>query len=265
MPDALAGAKHAPAYDTSTKGVVRDTVTGLTWQGELGTKSSGYSWLEAQSYCEQLTLAEYDDWRLPSKIELESIVDETARPASNPFIFGDPGNVLWTASPVVGEPDHAWLLDFLNGSSAYHVEVSSPLGVRCVRGPAASTLSKLPASRYTLDKGGNAITDNRTGLIWERTLSTGNHTWEAAKHYCASLGVGWRVPAYKELLTLVDPTRSNPSIDPLFPDTPAVSFWTASPSLRTDGTPDWPRRIDFLKGESDFYTSTAPNRVRCVK
>jgi hypothetical protein len=102
-------------------------------------------------------------------------------------------------------------------------------------------------------------------LVWEWTLSTGNATWEGAKDYCAGLGAGWRIPAYKELLTLVDPTRSNPSIDPVFPNTPAVSFWTASHSFRTDGTPHWPRRVDFATGESDFFDSMAPNRVRCVR
>jgi hypothetical protein len=266
MPDALAGSGHAPIYDISTAGVGRDTVTGLSWQRVLGENPNGYTWLEAKLYCDQLELAGHADWRLPSKIELESIVDDIARPAHDRLVFGVPGAVVWSVSPVVGEPERRWLVDFLDGSSGYSsAEVSTALDVRCVRGPADATWSGLAASRYTVDTAGDAVADNRTGLVWQRTLSTGTHTWEGAQAYCAALGPNWRLPTYKQLLTLVDPTRSNPSIDPVFPETPAVSFWTASRSLGSDGTPDWPRRVDFSTGASDFSASTAANRVRCVR
>ena len=43
------------------------------------------------------------------------------------------------------------------------------------------------------DAARDTITDERTGLVWQRTLSMGNHTWEGAKSYCAELGQQRRV------------------------------------------------------------------------
>ena len=45
-------------------GTVTDNVTGLTW--EQTPDSGNYSWDEAQAYCESLSLAGSDDWRMPA-------------------------------------------------------------------------------------------------------------------------------------------------------------------------------------------------------
>ena len=51
---------------------VTDTTTGLMWQ--QATKGT-MNWQNALAYCEGLKLGGYDDWRLPNKRELRSIVD----------------------------------------------------------------------------------------------------------------------------------------------------------------------------------------------
>jgi hypothetical protein len=53
------------------------------------------------------------------------------------------------------------------------------------------------------------ITDNHTHLTWERAAPAGTFTLGEAFTYCQTLsrGIltsGWRVPSYKELLTIVD-------------------------------------------------------------
>jgi len=64
--------------------VVKDLGTGLMWQGCsagqsgadcTGDEATRMSWKEALSYCEGLTWAGHDDWRLPNIHELQSIVD----------------------------------------------------------------------------------------------------------------------------------------------------------------------------------------------
>ncbi len=99
MPDATPGAKFAPSYDTSTAGVVRDAVTGLIWQRDtpasypgctatITNAGDGCLLAGARAYCANLTLGGRSDWRLPSKIELESLLDTTRQsPAANP-VFG---------------------------------------------------------------------------------------------------------------------------------------------------------------------------------
>ncbi|MCX5896253.1 MAG: DUF1566 domain-containing protein, partial [Proteobacteria bacterium] len=54
-------------------GTVTDTDTGLMWQ--KGTAPGTYVWQQALSYCQKLTLAGHNDWRLPNRNELQSLVD----------------------------------------------------------------------------------------------------------------------------------------------------------------------------------------------
>jgi len=65
--------------------IITDTKTGLMWQKETAPRT--YTWQEAVEYCKNLTLAGYDDWRLPTIEELFSIVDyERFRPAIDPVL-----------------------------------------------------------------------------------------------------------------------------------------------------------------------------------
>ena len=58
-----------------TDDVATDAVTQLQWQRH--TPDDTFTWPEAEQYCGCLTLAGYDDWQLPSRMELVSIVDYT--------------------------------------------------------------------------------------------------------------------------------------------------------------------------------------------
>lgn len=157
MPDFQPGAKYSPSYDwVSTPGVVLDRVTGLRWQrdvpltypactgkaglksaGEFGPPGSACTRAEASRYCDRLTTGGWSDWRLPSKIELESIVDDTKGfpgPTIEPLAFPNtPGRTYWTGSPVAGQSGHAWVVDFFGGGSHYTVTIKETARVRCVR------------------------------------------------------------------------------------------------------------------------------------
>src|SRR5262245_28544364 len=63
------GLPNPASYDTSVDGVVCDEVTGLLWQREVDS-TAVYIRSEASAYCDGLELAGYDDWRLPTRIEL---------------------------------------------------------------------------------------------------------------------------------------------------------------------------------------------------
>jgi hypothetical protein len=77
----------------------------------------------------------------------------------------------------------------------------------------------------------DVVQDVATLLMWERTTGAkAELTWEQANAYCTGLGDDFRLPSLKELLTLVDPTRADPSLDRLFADVPHNSFfWTSTP------------------------------------
>ena len=61
------------SFNDNYDGTVTDNVTGLTWQ-QIPI-SETMSWEEAIEYCENLELAGYDDWRIPTAKELFGISD----------------------------------------------------------------------------------------------------------------------------------------------------------------------------------------------
>ena len=129
------------------------------------------------------------------------------------------------------------------------------------------------------------------GCSWEQAIaycrnldrSMGSTGWRLptrielfdAKAYCAALelhGGGWRMPAAKELMTLVDVSRWPVQIDPeAFPNTTidradlfdshASHFWSASPGRPGDRV--W--LIDFKAGGPAGGASSETARVRCVR
>lgn len=123
MPDAAPGAKFAPSYDTETApGTVIDNVTGLMWQRILpGNPAEPDPWYQgctgmrnvvgdvctlpqAKRYCSDLVLADQTDWRLPSRIEIESILELSGGGSQiNRDAFGyTPTDGFWSSSPYVG-------------------------------------------------------------------------------------------------------------------------------------------------------------------
>jgi hypothetical protein len=64
------GSNHS--YIDNGDGTVTDTMTGLMW---FKNESGPFVWENALIYCEGLTFAGYDDWRMPNIKELLSIVD----------------------------------------------------------------------------------------------------------------------------------------------------------------------------------------------
>lgn len=136
-----AGLPNPASYDTtSTPGVVIDQLTGLLWQepidaqNDIGeTCASGCTQDEARAYCADLTLAGQSDWRLPTRIELVSLVDFTRdQPAIDTAAFqSTPSAAFWTSSSLAGSDSSAWGVDFSNGLVGGHDD-GNKFQVRCV-------------------------------------------------------------------------------------------------------------------------------------
>jgi len=121
------------SYDTSVADVVTDNVTGLMWQRTLSIAS--VVWSEASSYCEDLSLAGHSDWRLPTRIELVSLIDVTrSNPSIDPVAFPNtPSALFWTSSPMAGDPGLAWSVYFGYGGTGQSPVDLTGVRVRCVR------------------------------------------------------------------------------------------------------------------------------------
>jgi len=115
-------------------GTVTDTDTGLMWQ--QATAPGAYTWQQALSYCENLTLAGYPDWRLPSVNELQSIVDYSRYdPAINTDYFSNTAVLsdYWSSTTYAGYPYDAWVVGFYYGGIYYGLKSGTDVYVRAVR------------------------------------------------------------------------------------------------------------------------------------
>lgn len=134
--DVAAGAPNAESYTINGDGTVVDNVTALMWQ--QANPSTMYTWADAAAYCTTLTIGGHDDWRLPTRIELVSIVDEGVAPpgpAINTTAFpGTPAvnTGFWSATPVASAPTTAYQVGFYYGNEI-SLGVTTQGYVRCVR------------------------------------------------------------------------------------------------------------------------------------
>jgi len=119
------------AFSRDGSGVVTDSVTGLVWQDNETVEKT---WVEAISYCEALTLGGNDDWRLPNKKELLSIVDyNTYNPAINSVFQNTTYYNYWSSTIYASNTNYAWSVDFYDGDTSYESKTSTSRYVRCVR------------------------------------------------------------------------------------------------------------------------------------
>jgi hypothetical protein len=263
MPNArLPGLPHARDYDLATPDVVLDRVTRLVWQRRLPDQF--FTFQDAGRHCAELRLAGHSDWRLPSRIELVSLLDTTRiQPSIDTQAFPNtPNDWFWTSSPAADDPTAAWYVYFYFGYPKTD-ERSSKFSVRCVRSAAVPTSGP---PRYRISAG--EVLDLDTGLHWQRTPSAKMVGFDAAQRLCAHLPVAekrrWRVPTLGELLTLIDEQAwSQPVIDrAAFPDTPGEPFWTSS---RFVNELDRAWYVRFDHGTGLYGRVIESFHVRCVR
>ena len=125
----------------------------------------------------------------------------------------------------------------------------------------------------------DVVTDNVTGLIWQRTLPAtyagcsggapagSTCTWQDAVDYCTELTydgqTDWRLPTRKELAMLSDYGRYNPAIDTtIFPGTQLGYYWSSSSSAG-NAVGAW--RVSFANGGVSSNYRTDTYYARCVR
>jgi hypothetical protein len=117
---------------------VTDTQTGLMWQR---IAQDTMTWKNALSYCEGLTLGNYDDWRLPNIKELASLTDLSYDdPPIDTHYFPNTAasSAYWSSSTHINSPATAWCVDFwyygCGGCGYYDFYKFDNHFVRAVRG-----------------------------------------------------------------------------------------------------------------------------------
>jgi hypothetical protein len=123
-----------PSEYTTAGGAVTDTTTGLAWAPASGT----FTWSAAQTACDALNSAGTgglsSGWRLPSTIELLSIVNYGATGApyvASPFAGVITASPYWASTSTALTPGDAWSVSFADGS-ADQVAQTTAENVMCV-------------------------------------------------------------------------------------------------------------------------------------
>jgi len=148
-------------------GTVTDTSTGLMWQQETGEHMP---WEAALGYCENLSLAGYDDWRLPNRNELQSLVDYgKSHLATDTSAFpGIMSQYYWSSTSYSSSTGlMAWPVSFQCGSG-FAEHKSNWWYVRAVHGGQSGSLGPLVVSapNLTITTSGNTVT-----LSWNAVLN----------------------------------------------------------------------------------------------
>ena len=248
---------NQPSYTLSNDGLsVTDNVTGLIWQQSTDLNEDGLLnyddklfQSEAVTYCENLSLAGRDDWRLPSVKEGYSLILFSGKDASSylgtdtstltPFIdsvfdwaFGDleseestdriiDGQYASTTlyvSTTMNNNDTVFGVNYVDGRIKGYPTKTKEYYVRCVTGNTEYGVNAF------VDNSDQTITDDATGLMWQQD-DTESLNWDDAISQCETATTAsfddWRLPNAKELHSLVDytvspDTHSRAAIDSIF-------------------------------------------------
>ncbi len=144
--------KGADRKYTRADGIVTDHITKLMWQDDYSDNGGNVvskSWIikanwdakkyddtsgdTATTYCQNLTLGGYSNWRLPTQNELLSIVDYGQNSPSINAVFINVGSsTYWTSTTSSKYSENAWVINFKSGDAFTHSKKFEPY-VRCVR------------------------------------------------------------------------------------------------------------------------------------
>jgi hypothetical protein len=122
---------------------------------------------------------------------------------------------------------------------------------------------------YT-DNGDGTITDNNTGLMWQKEDDNVLRNWDDSVSYSENLPLAghddWRLPTVKELADIVNYGTKIPAIDTAyFPNTntPGTSFYCTSTTLTHDISRVWV--VAFRYGKVRQIPKSMSSYVRCVR
>ncbi|MFP8777804.1 DUF1566 domain-containing protein [Hydrogenophaga sp. RWCD_12] len=239
---------------------VADAVTGLVWEGKTDdgglrdkdntyTNQGGGAATDASGYVAAVNAAAlcgYTDWRLPTMLELHTLLNYsvTATPALDPTWF--PNAILanyWSSDSQ--SSNTAWVLYTLPQVDPSQYLRSQNLSVRLVRGRLNASAPRLSLGTvaYGSDASNNVVNDAVTGLQWRRclegqtwngsactgTLNVYNHRGALVYGDTVSGGTSsWRLPNAREARSLLEINHAAPYLNALFPTPPMAVTWTTT-------------------------------------
>ena len=113
------------------------------------------------------------------------------------------------------------------------------------------------------------VMDKAHAIVWQDSAQAKKNRdkdWDDAIEYCDKLVLAgkthWRLPTFDELHSIVDYTRTDPAINPVFRYVYEGTYWT---STNFSATLSRAWTIDFRTGKTYYSYKTTNHTVRCVK
>ncbi|MEW6187323.1 MAG: DUF1566 domain-containing protein [Thermodesulfobacteriota bacterium] len=266
--------------------MVSDLLTGLDWTKDANPAEFPLTWTEALQWVAEMNRERafgFEDWRLPNRRELRSLLDHQTR---KPILsIGHPfQNVFqgwyWTSTTAVIQPSFAWYVHLEGGRMFYGGKNQAYL-LWPVRGK-GSGLIPATGQKRCFDSNGNEIPcqgtgqdgefrfgaswpeprfilsdecvlDRLTDLCWLKKADlTGKALpWDQALRAVEELnrrgeGGPWRLPNINELESLVDADRYGPALPSHHPFLEVrEEYWSSTTSIFE---PDWAYALYLQKG-----------------
>jgi hypothetical protein len=237
---------------STSDGIVLDGLTGLHWEQVPSPTLRTYA--SAESYCANLSLGGISGWRIPSLLELFTIIDHgSTRSTHMDLVFEGSAGRYWSSSAMRGLGSTFYVMTDLGGT-AY---AESTAMVRCVH-------NELPSLQLISHPGW--VEDLSWGLGWV-TQSVGEETWKEALQECEELILDghhdWRLPSIDELMAIM---TFSPSQSPF----PSAVFELASELTLWSSTPDIPgrtgvRAVVVNNGDTNFVSQHSQLHFICVR
>jgi len=243
--------------------VVLDAWTGLRWASD---PLENMTFSNATTACTQQTFGGRHDWRLPTRAELQTLVDYSPSDGRKPALlvaalqWPKTTREFWTANHAPNPADGALSISFAQGWT-YAFPLTDLLAARCV---SASGTAAKSIQRFEVLANGAAALDRISGRTWQR-MPQGPATWPQANNACLKNlpglpGAGWRLPNVRELDDIVEMRTQHPMLDDVFSDNPASTYWSATPI----GSTMW--QIDIFRGGAQAAANTSNLfHFRCVR
>ena len=259
---------NPPFYVNNNNGTTTDTVTGLIWQRTDGGEMTIEN---ARTYVTTLNLGGFTGWRLPTAHESLSILNmDKINPAQDIVYFPSTSAEYWWTSDVQSnDATKIWATNSGGGVGAHpKTETIGAGGTKKFHVRAVRDATTPQSVVHFKDNGDNTVTDNVTGLIWQKVPTTDTLTWEQALNYAENLVLAsktdWRLPNIKELASINDESRNAPSVSTaFFPNIKSNRYWSST-SQKNVGANAWFN--DFQNfGITSYFAKTKAYNVLCVR
>jgi hypothetical protein len=250
-------------YTDNGDQTVTDKMTGLIWQkGDVFDVSLD----QAKQAPGELSLGGYHDWRMPTMLELLSIVDTSLNnPAFNDILGLTESEYFWSSESTPGVTDKAWVLNAGGGTGEKYINESHAAGgdkiysLKCVRAQ-----MEVVTPRF-VDNGDGTVSDYLLKLVWLKNTASGLSLSEANSYineWNEEDPLAWRLPTMPELAMLCNRSLSSSVVDQkYFSSLSLDKYWTSS--TLSSGDRQW--YVDLSNGMTTYDAPEIKHAVIMVR